>query len=101
MNKKLVLFLAVVAASPPVLAEGILSRFGAEDGIITRYDREQQPRQIIIMPKQNQGAVNGRTGEYYAPAAQGYVNTSDGRYYAPIGPNAVVDTRTGQVIIVQ
>ena len=102
MYKKLVLLLAVIAASPPVLAEGILSRYGADGSIIDRYSgRRPDSINIINFPNQNQGIVNGRTGEYYAPAAEGYVNTSDGRYYAPIGPNTVVDTRTGQVIIVQ
>lgn len=46
----------------------------------------------------NVGAINPRTGEFYAPAGQGYVGTRDGTYYAPAGPSGVIDTRTGQFI---
>lgn len=46
----------------------------------------------------NIGAINVRTGQYYAPAGAGYVNPQDGTYYAPAGPTGVVDTRTGAFI---
>ncbi|AMK24907.1 tetratricopeptide repeat protein [Sphingobium sp. TKS] len=46
----------------------------------------------------NNGAVDVRTGRYYAPAGAGYVNTQNGTYYAPAGPNGVIDTRTGAFI---
>ena len=48
--------------------------------------------------KQNRGAINPYTGEYYAPSGSGYVGTRDGTYYAPAGPNGVVNTRTGEFI---
>ncbi|WP_340264904.1 tetratricopeptide repeat protein [Sphingobium mellinum] len=46
----------------------------------------------------NVGAINPRTGEFYAPSGSGFTSTRDGTYYAPAGPNGVVDTRTGQFI---
>jgi len=46
----------------------------------------------------NAGAIDVRTGQYYAPAGTGYVNTQNGTYYTPSGPNGVVDTRTGAFI---
>jgi hypothetical protein len=44
------------------------------------------------------GAINPRTGEFYAPAGSGYVGTRDGTYYAPAGPNGVINTRTGEFV---
>jgi hypothetical protein len=47
----------------------------------------------------NTGAINVRTGRYYAPAGpSGYVNTQDGTYYSRSGPNGVVNTRTGEYL---
>jgi len=47
----------------------------------------------------NLGAVNNRTGEYYAPVGLGaYVNVQDGTFYAPAGQHGVIDTRTGRYI---
>jgi hypothetical protein len=46
----------------------------------------------------NAGAIDVRSGQYYAPAGAGYVNPQNGTYYAPSGPNGVVDTRTGAFI---
>jgi hypothetical protein len=43
-----------------------------------------------------QGAVDPRTGTYYAPAGKGLVNTRDGTYLTPAGPNGYIDTRTGE-----
>ena len=42
-------------------------------------------------------AVDVRSGRVYTPVGPGYVGP-DGRYYAPAGPNAIMDSRTGQVV---
>jgi hypothetical protein len=47
--------------------------------------------------RRDEGKVNPRTGEYYAPAGSGYVGR-DGIYYAPAGPSGVINTRTGEFI---
>jgi len=49
-------------------------------------------------PQMPTGAVDPRTGTFYAPAGEGLVNTKDGRYLSPAGPNGYIDTRTGEFV---
>ncbi len=45
------------------------------------------------------GAVNPRTGEFYAPAAGGgLTGTRDGRSLVPAGPSGYIDTRSGAFV---
>lgn len=88
------------------VAAAVLASSAQADLGETRLNRDSTDRAgsrqgrgaYVREPSENQRpVVNPRNGQVYAPAGQGYVG-SDGRYFAPAGPNAVVDTRTGQVI---
>ena len=59
--------------------------------------RESRPKQKQLLDNSG-GAINPRTGEFYAPAGNGYVGTRDGTFFAPAGPNGVTNTRTGEFI---
>lgn len=72
-----------------------LERFGSNSGT-ARGVTSGSPNAAGRSP----GAINPYTGEFYPRAGEGYVSSRDGRYFAPAGPNAVVDTRTGQVVTV-
>lgn len=50
-------------------------------------------------PNTSSGAINPRTGEFYAPAAGGGLTSSrDGRLLVPAGPGGYTDTRTGAFV---
>ncbi len=59
------------------------------------YKRSPSPG-LFDDGRYNRGAINPRTGEYYAPAGRGYIGTRDGTYYEPAGPAGVINTRTGE-----
>lgn len=58
----------------------------------------QASRTTGPVQKQNRGAINPRTGEFYAPAGDGYVSTRNGTYFTSAGPNGVINTRTGEFV---
>jgi len=63
-----------------------------------RYSQQPQAR-AQQQPQEQQGAIDPRTGEYFAPTGDGgYVGTRNGHVMAPAGPDQVVDTRTGKFV---
>jgi hypothetical protein len=69
-----------------------------------QYQEQSPGISVNIQPNNHgrtgtSGAIDTRTGEYFAPAGGGgYIDTGDGRFYAPAGPNGVIDSQTGQFI---
>lgn len=84
--------------SPPDYGNSARARLRNElrTGSGTGYAAEDQQPSAPSLGRA--GAINPSTGEFYPAAGHGYVNGRDGTYYAPAGPNAVVDTRTGQIV---
>jgi len=65
-----------------------------------RYQQQPQARvQQQAQEQVQQGAIDPRTGEYFAPTGDGgYFGTKNGHILAPAGPDQVVDTKSGKVI---
>jgi hypothetical protein len=68
---------------------------------IPLYSQLSETPVLRVLPGGDRGAENPQTGEFFAPRGKGFVSTKDGTFYAPAGPFGLVNTKTGEFLLVR